>query len=156
RLPPDVVDGASLLKWCKQRFTTALAPSPLRAKGRGEGTTKTLEKDVQAPLSLALSPEGRGDRTSGTKTNTTNTTNKTNATNNERLIFFSRDDLLNPVTEAVTTADFPDELKLQHLRVPLQYKLEPGEADDGITISVPHEWLNQLDPQRLGWLVPGL
>ena len=51
---------------------------------------------------------------------------------------------------------FPSELKLQHLRVPLQYKLEPGEADDGITISVPQEGLNQLDPQRLGWLVPGL
>ena len=75
---------------------------------------------------------------------------------NEQSLFFSRDDLLNPEAAVASDEQFPSELKLQHLRVPLQYKLNPGEADDGITISVPQEGLNQLDSQRLGWLVPGL
>jgi len=105
RIPAEVVDGSSLLKWCKAPF-----PSPLT---REQGTR-------------------------------------------ERLLFLSRGDLLNPERAAATDTDFPATLKLKHIHVPLEYKLEPGEADDGITITVPQEGLNQIDSQRLGWLVPGL
>lgn len=73
-----------------------------------------------------------------------------------QILLLSRDDLLNQQADLATSEQFPSELKLNHLRVPLQYKLNPGEADDGITISVPQEGLNQLDAHRLGWLVPGL
>lgn len=105
RLPADVLDGPSLLKWCK-----APIPSPL---SKGEGA-------------------------------------------NERSLFLKREDLLNSDRSEATSEDFPETLKLKHLQVPLEYKLEPGEADDGITITVPQEGLNQLDSHRLGWLVPGL
>jgi hypothetical protein len=37
---------------------TALTPSPFQGEGRGEGGAAC----VQAPLTLALSPEGRGKR----------------------------------------------------------------------------------------------
>ncbi len=75
---------------------------------------------------------------------------------NERSLFLRREDLLNAAAAEVSTTDFPDELKLQHVKVTLNYKLEPGANDDGITILVPQAGLNQLEPQRLGWLVPGL
>ena len=71
-------------------------------------------------------------------------------------LFLSREDLLNPERATASAEDFPETLKLKHIQVPLAYKLDPGEADDGITITVPQEGLNQLDPLRLGWLVPGL
>ena len=132
RTPPDVVDGPSLLKWCKQRPSADKAvPRPL-----GSG----LGGDVPPALVAAPSRSRYGDE----------------LTTNERSLFLSREDLLNPERAAASAEDFPETLKLKHIQVPLEYKLEPGEADDGITITVPQEGLNQLDPLRLGWLVPGL
>ncbi|MFO1372582.1 MAG: DUF3418 domain-containing protein [Candidatus Competibacteraceae bacterium] len=34
--------------------------------------------------------------------------------------------------------------------------LEPGAEDDGVTLTVPLAAVNQADPKRLDWLVPGL
>ncbi len=132
RIPNDVVDGPSLLKWCQQRSSADKAvPRPL-----GSG----LCEDVPIAPVATPSRSRYGDQ----------------LTTNERSLFLSREDLLNPERAAASAEDFPETLKLQHIQVPLEYKLEPGEADDGITITVPQEGLNQLDPLRLGWLVPGL
>jgi ATP-dependent helicase HrpA len=51
---------------------------------------------------------------------------------------------------------YPDELKIEHLTLPLRYKYEPGEAEDGVTMVVPREALHQIPEQLLDWLVPGL
>ena len=59
-------------------------------------------------------------------------------------------------TEDVTDAEFPGGILVQNLNLPLEYHLEPGSEQDGISITVPKEALNQLDQRRLGWLVPGL
>ncbi|MDQ3329274.1 MAG: ATP-dependent RNA helicase HrpA [Planctomycetota bacterium] len=53
-------------------------------------------------------------------------------------------------------ADFPDDIELGGVRLPLDYHLEPGSDEDGVTVVVPKEAVNQLHPERLGWLVPGL
>jgi ATP-dependent helicase HrpA len=37
----------------------------------------------------------------------------------------------------------------------IDYRFQPGDDDDGLTISVPKEGLQQLDARRLEWLVPG-
>lgn len=62
------------------------------------------------------------------------------------------------VREPVDTAedDYPERLAIEEMDLPLEYQFNPGAEDDGITLTVPLEALNQLDPQRLGWLVPGL
>ncbi len=136
RIPPDVVDGPSLLKWCK--ISSPLSPSGRGAGGEGHAHTGRLASSPHTPNP---SPQrGEGNR----------------AVTGERSLFLSREDLLNPERAAATSEDFPEMLKLKHIQVPLEYKLEPGEADDGITITVPQEGLNQLDSHRLGWLVPGL
>ncbi len=150
RIPQDVVDGPSLLKWCK---APNAAPLPLGEGGRrpGEGSEqpKRFQPEVSnhetpaRPTSNAAriphpSPLPKGEGTC------------------ERTLYLCREDLLNPERTEATSHDFPETLKLKHIQVPLAYKLEPGEADDGITITVPQEGLNQLDSHRLGWLVPGL
>ena len=148
RLPADVVDGVSLMKWLKDRGSNVRSSEKTNnlfnpnaiGMGASAGTVSKSESAHAVGAGVKQTTLDRG----------------ANLTANERSLFFSRDDLLNPVSDAVTTDDFPSELKLQHLRVPLQYKLNPGESDDGITISVPQEGLNQLDSRRLGWLVPGL
>jgi ATP-dependent helicase HrpA len=38
----------------------------------------------------------------------------------------------------------------------LDYRHEPGDADDGVTLTVPLAMLNQVSAQRCEWLVPGL
>ncbi len=39
---------------------------------------------------------------------------------------------------------------------PLEYRFEPGTAEDGVTVQVTLETVNQVDPRRLAWGIPGL
>ncbi|MDP6554438.1 MAG: ATP-dependent RNA helicase HrpA [Pirellulaceae bacterium] len=50
---------------------------------------------------------------------------------------------------------FPDSLDAGSLNLEIDYRFQPGDDDDGLTISVPKEGLQQLDARRLEWLVPG-
>ncbi len=59
-------------------------------------------------------------------------------------------------TQAVRAEDFPDFIQVGASRLPLEYCLRPGESEDGLTLVVPLPLLNQLVPERLEWLVPGL
>ena len=74
---------------------------------------------------------------------------------NPQAITMTKADL---VTEGADTSedDFPDTLAVRHLELPLDYEFEPGSQQDGVTLTVPLEAINQLDPQPLEWLVPGL
>jgi ATP-dependent helicase HrpA len=63
------------------------------------------------------------------------------------------------LAEAGPAADgerFPDHLDLDGLKLPLSYRFTPGADDDGVTLTVPLAAVNQVDPKRLDWLVPGL
>ena len=51
---------------------------------------------------------------------------------------------------------FPDALAASGLRLPLEYRYEPGEDIDGVTAIVPLNVLPQLSIARAEWLVPGL
>lgn len=65
-------------------------------------------------------------------------------------------DLLSPLAPVHDVSQFPEELAVKQLRLPLTYKHDPGNEQDGVTVRVPQSGLNQLDVDRLGWLVPGL
>lgn len=73
-----------------------------------------------------------------------------------QLLLMTDDDLLVPQAQLASPELFPEQLKVRHLELPLEYKHEPGREDDGVTVTVPHAGLNQLPPDRLGWLVPGM
>lgn len=51
---------------------------------------------------------------------------------------------------------YPDAIRAGGLQLDLDYRYAPGEADDGMSITLPKEALGQLDDDRLQWLVPGL
>ncbi|CAI8884480.1 ATP-dependent RNA helicase HrpA [Methylococcus capsulatus] len=73
-----------------------------------------------------------------------------------RLLMLSREDITLDSGGGGTAGDFPDELALGPVRLKLEYRFEPGHEDDGVTAIVPLHVLNQIDPEPLSWLVPGL
>jgi ATP-dependent helicase HrpA len=75
---------------------------------------------------------------------------------NPRLLHMSRADLMQREAPEANEERFADELPMGANRLPLQYKFEPAEADDGITLVVPEPLLEMLNPEYLAWLVPGL
>ncbi len=64
--------------------------------------------------------------------------------------------LLLPEEPDLEPGDFPDELELDGLRLPLEYSFDPRGSRDGVTLVVPVEVLNQVPEGALQWLVPGL
>lgn len=75
---------------------------------------------------------------------------------NAKVLFMSPEDLIDIPPEAAPPEEFPDELATEHLALKLDYHFEPGAPADGVTLCVPREGVNQLHPEKLGWLVPGL
>lgn len=73
-----------------------------------------------------------------------------------RLLFLSKTDLMRHEAAGITTDQFPRQLKQPGLALALDYRFEPGEANDGLQVSVPVSALNQLQADRLDWLVPGM
>jgi ATP-dependent helicase HrpA len=73
-----------------------------------------------------------------------------------RLLHMTEADLLAPQAQLADPTLFPEQLQVRGLELPLTYKHEPGGLDDGVTVTVPQAGLNQLDAERLGWLIPGL
>lgn len=58
--------------------------------------------------------------------------------------------------QGVRAEDFPDVIEIGASRLPLDYRFAPGEPEDGLTLVVPLPLINQVAPERLEWLVPGL
>ncbi len=75
---------------------------------------------------------------------------------NPKLLYLDRDDLMRHSAGAVSAAQFPPTMKTQGLELQLDYKFEPSDAEDGVTVTVPLPALNLLKPQPFEWLVPGL
>ncbi len=73
-----------------------------------------------------------------------------------KLLFLSREQLMRHEAEGITTERFPASLTVLGRKLKLGYLHAPGEADDGVTLSVPLAMLNQVPASRCEWLVPGL
>jgi ATP-dependent helicase HrpA len=56
--------------------------------------------------------------------------------------------------EELSPEDYPDELHLHGVTLPLTYRFEPGAEDDGVSVSVPLALVPQLDPGELDWTIP--
>ena len=73
-----------------------------------------------------------------------------------RALHMSRDMLMRHAAAQVTEELFPERLAMAGTELPLKYRFAPGQPNDGLTLTVPLALLNQVDPARLSWLVPGL
>ena len=56
----------------------------------------------------------------------------------------------------VDGAQFPDQLSCGAYQLKLSYHFAPGQADDGVSVSVPLGLLAKVPEGRFDWLVPGL
>ncbi|MCL2160523.1 MAG: ATP-dependent RNA helicase HrpA [Betaproteobacteria bacterium] len=76
--------------------------------------------------------------------------------NAPKLLYLTREQLMRHEAGGVTSERFPPALDVLGQKLKFDYKHEPGDADDGITLTVPLAMLNQISAHRCEWLVPGL
>ncbi|MDB6089623.1 MAG: ATP-dependent helicase HrpA [Gammaproteobacteria bacterium] len=75
---------------------------------------------------------------------------------NPRLLYMSRTDLVQRDVPEAGPDRLPDELPVGANQLPLQYKFEPAEAADGVTLTVPEPLLEMVNADQIAWLVPGM
>src|SRR5690606_31009587 len=73
-----------------------------------------------------------------------------------RLLHLNREQLMRHEAEGITSDRFPAFFEVLGQRLKLSYLHQPGEADDGVTLTVPLAMLHQLPGARCEWPVPGL
>lgn len=79
---------------------------------------------------------------------------KKQAATNPDLLSFEKQMLMQHDAEQVTKAHYPDEWVQGNLRLPLSYVFEPGQIDDGVSVSIPLPMLNQIEDKGFDWLIP--
>ena len=72
------------------------------------------------------------------------------------LLLLSREELMRHEAAGITTQAFPKTIRLGGTDCSATYLHEPGDARDGVTVTVPLFVLNQVNEDRCEWLVPGL
>ncbi len=81
---------------------------------------------------------------------------KKQARQDDTLLHLERDYLMDREAEELTEQAFPPALLVNNLDLPLHYHFDPNADDDGVSVDIPVEAVNQLSPAAFEWLVPGL
>ncbi|MBJ7873862.1 DUF3418 domain-containing protein [Neisseria meningitidis] len=159
------------------------APSPV-GEGRGEGKTVASQTNFSAttanPLPSPLPQEGEQSAAASAVSNdpqpqkqpapqkdrlkplpladirTFQAWLKTAERENPRLLFLSRDDLMQHAAAHITEEQFPKFWQTADGKFKLSYRFEPHHPLDGVTMTVPLTVLNRLHAPSLEWLVPGM
>lgn len=158
-------------------------PSPAR-EGRGEGKTVASQTNFSAttanPLPNPLPQEGEQSAAASAVSNdpqpqkqpapqkdrlkplpladirTFQAWLKTAERENPRLLFLSRDDLMQHAAAHITEEQFPKFWQTADGKFKLSYRFEPHHPLDGVTLTLPLTVLNRLHAPSLEWLVPGM
>ena len=72
------------------------------------------------------------------------------------LLKLTRDELMRHEAAGITTTAFPRTIRLGGIDCAAGYLHEPGDARDGLTVTLPIYALNQVSEERCEWLVPGM
>jgi ATP-dependent helicase HrpA len=75
---------------------------------------------------------------------------------NPKLLLLTREELMRHEAAGITTQSFPKTMRLGGVDCAATYLHEPGDAKDGLTVTVPLFVLNQVNEDRCEWLVPGM
>ena len=75
---------------------------------------------------------------------------------NPRLLFLSRNDLMQHAAAHITEEQFPKHWQTADGKFKLSYRFEPHHPLDGVTLTLPLTVLNRISPASLEWLVPGM
>ena len=142
--PNIAEEAADTLGLSTQPTTEQTAPSHRGGGlGRGHDAENKAKRPSEKPLPLA-------------DLHTFEAWLKTAERSNPRLLFLSRDDLMQHAAAHVTEEQFPKFWKTADGKFKLSYRFEPHHPLDGVTLSLPLTVLNRLNPAALEWLVPGM
>ncbi|MFY3385176.1 ATP-dependent RNA helicase HrpA [Paracidovorax sp. MALMAid1276] len=72
------------------------------------------------------------------------------------LLKLTREELMRHEAAGITGSAFPKTVRLGGVDCAATYLHEPGDARDGITVTIPLFVLNQVSEERCEWLVPGM
>ena len=72
-----------------------------------------------------------------------------------RCLMQQSSDVIAPGATMPDALAFPDEIAIAGHRLAVDYRFDPGAADDGATLEVPLGWLPALDDAALAWGIPG-
>ena len=75
---------------------------------------------------------------------------------NPKLLQLTREELMRHEAAGITTAAFPKVVRLGGVDCTASYLHAPGDAKDGLSVTVPLFVLNQISEARCEWLVPGM
>ena len=73
-----------------------------------------------------------------------------------KILHMRMQDLVKKDTPEISEEDYPNQLKLGNISVPLKYCFEPSQKNDGINCDIPLPLINQINEHRGEWLVPAL
>jgi ATP-dependent helicase HrpA len=73
-----------------------------------------------------------------------------------QLLRLTREALMRHDAAGVTSDNFPRVVRLGGIDCAVEYLHQPGDAKDGMTVTVPIYALNQVSEERCEWLVPGM
>ncbi|RQK28996.1 ATP-dependent helicase [Neisseria meningitidis] len=140
------------------------APSPV-GEGWGESKTVATQTNFSATSTLSDDPKpkkqpapqkGRLKPLPLADIRTFQAWLKTAECDNPRLLFLSRDDLMQHAAAHITEEQFPKFWQTADGKFKLSYRFEPHHPLDGVTMTVPLPVLNRLHAPSLEWLVPGM
>ncbi|STR02482.1 ATP-dependent RNA helicase HrpA [Kingella potus] len=75
---------------------------------------------------------------------------------NPRLLFLTREDLMQHAAAHITEEQFPKHWQSADGKFKLAYRFEPHHPLDGVTLTLPLTVLNRVAAPALEWLVPGM
>ena len=73
-----------------------------------------------------------------------------------QLLLLTREELMRHEAAGITSSAFPRTVRLGGIDCSAVYLHEPGDARDGLSVTVPLFVLNQISEERCEWLVPGM
>ena len=135
-------------------FSAATA-SPLPQEREQSAATSTLSDDPK-PKKQPAPQKGRLKPLPLADIRTFQAWLKTAERDNPRLLFLSRDDLMQHAAAHITEEQFPKHWQTADGKFKLSYRFEPHHPLDGVTLTLPLTVLNRISPAALEWLVPGM
>ncbi|CKK47043.1 ATP-dependent RNA helicase hrpA [Neisseria meningitidis] len=130
-------------------------PNPLPQEGEQSAAASAVSNDPK-PKKQPAPPKGRLKPLPLADIRTFQAWLKTAKRDNPRLLFLSRDDLMQHAAAHITEEQFPKFWQTADGKFKLSYRFEPHHPLDGVTMTVPLTVLNRLHAPSLEWLVPGM
>ena len=138
-----------------QANVSAAAANPLPQE-REQGAAASTLSDDPKPKKQPAPPKNRLKPLPLADIRTFQAWLKTAERDNPRLLFLSRDDLMQHAAAHITEEQFPKHWQTADGKFKLSYRFEPHHPLDGVTLTLPLTVLNRISPAAFEWLVPGM